>query len=185
MAVHLAASAQTHVQLNLNVKHKLGDVTEFNRPKFINFHATINENYWDSANKIADLRDDLIRKYDVYVGRETGMIKTVLRNVKEDPERPGFADPDDLARLCSQNKKRYVQNTKVHPYEKYSNLILCNQFSPFYPDGTKTLKDGLYRRRILKMSLSEQLRVNFMAGILRSILVKEEKVVNLSLGSVR
>ena len=35
------------------------------------------------------------------------------------------------------------------------------------------------------MSLSEQLRVNFMAGILRSILVKEEKVVNLSLGSVR
>ena len=123
MAVHLAASAQTHVQLNLNVKHKLGDVTEFNRPKFINFHATINENYWDSANKIADLRDDLIRKYDVYVGRETGMIKTVLRNVKEDPERPGFADPDDLARLCSQNKKRYVQNTKVHPYEKYSNLI--------------------------------------------------------------
>lgn len=126
MAVHLAASAQTHVQLNLNVKHKLGDVTEFNRPKFINFHATINENYWDSANKIADLRDDLIRKYDVYVGRETGMIKTVLRNVKEDPERPGFADPDDLARLCSQNKKRYVQNTKVHPYEKYSNLILCN-----------------------------------------------------------
>ena len=140
MAVHLAASAQTHVQLNLNVKHKLGDVTEFNRPKFINFHATINENYWDSANKIADLRDDLIRKYDVYVGRETGMIKTVLRNVKEDPERPGFADPDDLARLCSQNKKRYVQNTKVHPYEKYSNLILCNQFSPFYPDGTKTLK---------------------------------------------
>ena len=44
MAVHLAASAQTHVQLNLNVKHKLGDVTEFNRPKFINFHATINEN---------------------------------------------------------------------------------------------------------------------------------------------
>ena len=81
MAVHLAASAQTHVQLNLNVKHKLGDVTEFNRPKFINFHATINENYWDSANKIADLRDDLIRKYDVYVGRETGMIKTVLRYV--------------------------------------------------------------------------------------------------------
>ena len=82
MAVHLAASAQTHVQLNLNVKHKLGDVTEFNRPKFINFHATINENYWDSANKIADLRDDLIRKYDVYVGRETGMIKTVLRNAR-------------------------------------------------------------------------------------------------------
>ena len=63
MAVHLAASAQTHVQLNLNVKHKLGDVTEFNRPKFINFHATINENYWDSANKIADF---VITSYSIH-----------------------------------------------------------------------------------------------------------------------
>lgn len=111
MAVSSAVSAQSHVELNLNVKHKLGEVTEFDRPKFINFHATINENYWDSGNKINDLRDDLLRKYDVYVGRETGMIKTVLRNVKEDPKRPGFADPEDLAELCNLNKQNYIEKS--------------------------------------------------------------------------
>lgn len=133
--------AQTKVEVNFNTTHKVGEVTNFDRPKFINFHATTDEQYWDSGNSFDNLKYDLLVGYDVYVGRETGVIKSALNSVKEDSSRPGYADPEDLARIGKEQREEYASRTELHPYEKYSNLIVCNQFSPFYPDGVKT-RDG-------------------------------------------
>lgn len=136
-----SADAQTKVEVNFNTSHKVGEVTNFDRPKFINFHATTGEQYWESGNSFDNLKYDLLVGYDVYVGRETGVIKSALNSVKEDSSRQGFADPEDLARIGREQREEYARRTELHPYEKYSNLIVCNQFSPFYPDGTKT-RDG-------------------------------------------
>ncbi len=133
------ASAQTAtVEMNLDTRHKVGDVDSFDRPKFINFHATHTEAYWDKDNAFENLRDELLVKYDVYMGRDTGGLKGTLLSATEDPSRPGFVDPEYLKEYGEKKREGYASRTDLHQYEKYSNLILCNQFSPFYPDGAKT-----------------------------------------------
>ncbi len=131
------ATAQTTVEVNLDTRHKMGDVDSFDRPKFINFHATHTESYWDKGNAYENLRDEILKKYDVYLGRDTGGLKGTLMAATEDPNRPGFVDPAYIAREGEKKRATYAKKTNIHEYEKYSNLILCNQFHPFYPDGTK------------------------------------------------
>ncbi len=136
-----AASAQTTVEMNIDTRHKVGDVDSFDRPKFINFHATHTESYWDKGNAFENLRDELLVKYDVYLGRDTGGLKGTLNSATEDPNRPGFVDPAYLEEMGQKKREAYAKKTNIHEYEDYSNLILCNQFHPFYPDGKET-KNG-------------------------------------------
>ncbi len=131
------ASAQTSVTVNLDTRHKVGDVDSFDRPKFINFHATHTERYWDNGNAFDNLRDEILVKYDVYLGRDTGGLKGTLLSATEDPERKGFVEPAYLKEVGEKRRKAYAERGDLHKYEKYSNLILCNQFHPFYPDGSK------------------------------------------------
>ncbi|MFI3286580.1 MAG: hypothetical protein R3Y08_08000, partial [Rikenellaceae bacterium] len=137
-----AATAQTQIEVNLNVRHKVGDVDSFDRQKFINFHATHDEKDWDQENVVENLRDELLVKYDVYLGRDTGGIKHTLESAPEDPSRPGFVDPAYIASQGVLARKAYAEDTKSHQYEKYSEAILCNQFSPFYPHGTELKHTG-------------------------------------------
>ncbi|MFR9498746.1 MAG: hypothetical protein SNI58_09430 [Rikenellaceae bacterium] len=132
-------NAQTQVEVNLNVRHKLGEVDSFDRQKFINFHATHDEKNWDQDNDVKSLRDELLVKYDVYLGRDTGGIKHTLESATQDPSRPGFVDPAYIAKEGAKARKEYAKDKESHKYEKYSEAIICNQFSPFYPHGT-TLK---------------------------------------------
>ncbi|MFI3269203.1 MAG: hypothetical protein SNG14_01650 [Rikenellaceae bacterium] len=135
------ASAQTAVEVNLDTRHKVGDVDSFDRPKFINFHATHTEGYWDRGNAFENLRDEILAKYDVYMGRDTGGLKGTLMSATEDPERKGFVDPAYIKAAGEKRRKAYSEKSNIYKYERYSNLILCNQFAPFYPDGTKN-KNG-------------------------------------------
>ncbi len=132
--------AQTQIEANFNVRHKVGNVDSFDRPKFINFHGTYTEAYWDKGNENDNLRKDLLEQYDVYLGRDTGGLKSTLNDLKEDQNRPGYADPEDIARKAEVNRKNYANKKEIHAWEKYSNLIVCNQFHPLYPDGTTTAK---------------------------------------------
>ncbi|WP_430931245.1 T9SS type A sorting domain-containing protein [Saccharicrinis sp. 156] len=133
--------SQVKVEVNLDVKHKLGDVETFERRKFVNFHGTIEQNNWNTDNKIDDLIGDLLGDRDVYVGRNTGTIKWALNNnVTEDPARPGFADPASIATHGLNNRNSYAAKTWAHTYEYLDYQILCNQIFPFYPDGKTTNK---------------------------------------------
>ncbi len=134
------ASAQVEIEMNLDTRHKMGDVDSFDRPKFVNFHATPTEGYWDRGNAFDDLRKELIEKYDVYMGRDTGGLKSNLLNAPEDPKRPGFVDPSYLVKQGQIKRESYAKKVDIHKYEKYTNMILCNQFHPFYPDGNKNRK---------------------------------------------
>ncbi len=133
-----SAEAQTSVVANIDTRHKVGDVDSFDRPKFINFHATHTESYWDRGNAFENLRDEFLVKYDVYMGRDTGGLKGALSSAKEDPNHKGFVDPEYLKESGEKRRESYARRSDIHKYEKYSNLILCNQFAPFYPDGALT-----------------------------------------------
>ncbi len=136
------ATAQTQIEVDLNTRHKVGDVDSFDRQKFINFHATHDESDWELDNVAKSLRDELLVKYDVYLGRDTGGIKSTLESAIEDPSRPGFVDPTYIATKGAEARKAYAADRESHKYEKYSDLILCNQFSPFYPHGTMLKHSG-------------------------------------------
>ena len=129
--------AQNSVILKLDTRHKLGEVDSFDRSKFINFHATPTENYWDNGNLIDNLRDEILVKYGVWIGRDTGGLKSCLMGAQEDKKRPGFVDPLYLKEQGEKKRKAYEARSDVHKYEQFTNMILCNQFHPFYPDGSK------------------------------------------------
>ncbi len=132
-------NAQEKIIVNVDVKHKLGEVETFDRQKFVNFHGTIEQNNWNTDNKIDNLIEDFLGDKDVHVGRNTGTISWALKNnVIEDSERPGFADPASIATHGQNNRNTYAAKTWAHPYEYLDNQILCTQIHPFYPDGKTT-----------------------------------------------
>ena len=50
--ISIGISAQVNIKLNLDVKHKLGEVESFDRKKFINIHASLTETDWDGDNEV-------------------------------------------------------------------------------------------------------------------------------------
>ena len=133
--------AQVNVKVNLNVKHKMGEVETFDRQKFVNFHGTIEQNNWNTNNKLDDLIGDFLVDRDVHVGRNTGTISWAIKNnITQDAARPGYADITSIASNGTINRNGYAAKTWAHPYEYLDDQILCTQLHPFYPDGTTTNK---------------------------------------------
>ncbi len=138
--ISIGISAQVNIKLNLDVKHKLGEVESFDRKKFINIHASLTETDWDGDNEVPNYIDNFLTGYDVYLGRNTGGIQWQMNNqITEDPARPGFASPESVAGFGQTARNSYA-NTKSarFKYEFRNDWILCAQIHPFYPDGTKT-----------------------------------------------
>ncbi|WPR73130.1 hypothetical protein SLW70_08420 [Flavobacterium sp. NG2] len=65
--------AQVNVNLNLNVKHSVGNVSTFERWKFITSHANQTEQEWDGDNVISHLRNDFLNGRNIFLGRDTGI----------------------------------------------------------------------------------------------------------------
>ncbi|MBB6460360.1 T9SS type A sorting domain-containing protein [Flammeovirga kamogawensis] len=129
------------VDVNLNIKHSVGNVSEFDREKFITVHAGIRENDFNlGLNDPADIKDDLMNGYDVYFGRNTGHITYLLNaQVREDANRPGYADLDHLKELSVPYKEQYNTTPDYYNYGSRNNsTILAAQLHPFWPDGQKT-----------------------------------------------
>ncbi|UXX77847.1 T9SS type A sorting domain-containing protein [Reichenbachiella carrageenanivorans] len=133
--------AQVAVDVNLDIKHEVGGVFEFDRNKFVAIHANIGEQEWDGNNFTADLRDDFLNGYDVYLGRDTGGITWNLNaNTTEDPARSGYANPADIQSNGTTIKNNYAIKTNWHGYEHRNDQILAAQLHPFWPDGQQTNK---------------------------------------------
>ncbi|SHM53028.1 T9SS type A sorting domain-containing protein [Flavobacterium saccharophilum] len=133
--------AQVKVDVNWNVKHTVGGVSTFERSKFMTIHANQTEAEWDGDNQIADLRDDFLNGYDVYLGRETGLITYTLNTVAQDPLRPGFASPSDISAKGANHINNFKAKPALKQYESRKNLILCGQLYPFWT-GTDSKPTG-------------------------------------------
>lgn len=129
------------VDVNLNIKRTLGDISTFDRNKFVAIHADTREFEWDGDNFTSDLRDHFLNGYDVYLGRNTGGIGWNMNSVvTEDPNRTGYADPESIKSTGESSKANYANSTVDHAYENRNDQILCAQLHPFWPDGQETKK---------------------------------------------
>lgn len=120
------------VKVILNAKHSVGSISSFDRSKFITIHANQTENEWDGNNFTADLRNDFLNGYDVYLGRDTGGITWNVNQIQEDPNRTGYADPDEITTRGQIAKANFENNSHLHEYEHRKNKVIAAQLHPFW-----------------------------------------------------
>lgn len=141
--VSLVLPAQVNVKVNLNVAHQVDTVSSFDRSKFITIHAEQTENEWQRDNVSPNLLDEFLNGYDVYLGRNTGGISWQLNQLQQDPTRPGFADPAQLASRGLSFRNNYSPNNSLHPYDNRKNLVIAGQLHPFWTgEGQRATGQG-------------------------------------------
>ena len=94
--------AQTHIEVNLDVNHQVGEATSFYRKQFMYIHSDNTDRDWNGEE---EKKHYLMKELDVYFGRETGSLKYQVNQVKEDPKRMGYADEAHMKALGAKDKK--------------------------------------------------------------------------------
>ncbi|GAB5379498.1 MAG: hypothetical protein Alis3KO_28940 [Aliiglaciecola sp.] len=138
--------ADALVEVKVNVAHTNGDVSTFEREKFITIHASHTENDWYTVgtNASEDLITEFVEGYDVYFGRDTGHMAWQLRNTPEDPERPGFSDINAMQNRADSERSFYSNNGDARAISqrrhehRNRNMIVAAQQHPYWPDGKLT-----------------------------------------------
>ncbi|AWB65709.1 hypothetical protein C2869_04310 [Saccharobesus litoralis] len=124
-------NAQTETEINLNVKHSVSGVSQFDRRKYITLHSTTDSRYWDDIeDKLEYLANDL----DVYMGRDNGSMVWHMNQVKQDPTRAGYADPVDIAARGQTNRNKYGAATSRHAFDDKADVMIGGQLSAFWYD---------------------------------------------------
>ncbi|MEM9419877.1 MAG: hypothetical protein AAGA25_12625, partial [Planctomycetota bacterium] len=122
------------VDVDPTVRHHIGDVTGFERAKYINMHSSPTEGEWDSP----EMMDQFLNGWDVYLGREAGQPLLYVGQTPEDPDKPGYPSISHIEQFGQELREAYDQNTAIHQYESRTDLIVATHPHPFFPDGTPT-----------------------------------------------
>ncbi|NLR94288.1 T9SS type A sorting domain-containing protein [Flammeovirga agarivorans] len=126
---------QDTLDVNLNMKHVVGNSAEFDRSKFMVFHENIVGNEWDSDEQ----RDSFLNDYDIYLGRNNGSIVWEFNQVREDPNKPGWPDISHMQEKGQQAKSNYASKTSAHALENREIYMMeGGQMWPMYPNGQLT-----------------------------------------------
>ncbi|MEM9526572.1 MAG: agarase [Bacteroidota bacterium] len=132
------AFGQVTVDLNFDMKHRVGDQDSLDREKFITLHAGVTDgDYGDQLDKLSLLIND----FDAYFGRETGRMRFMATRVAEDPNRPGFTTEAEVQRAGTSLNNNYANSTARHALEK-GRQITAAQTTPFYPNGVTPVNPG-------------------------------------------
>ncbi|BDF95496.1 hypothetical protein [Pseudoalteromonas sp. KAN5] len=141
-----AAENKVFVDVNLDTKHRIGNIENFDRQKFISLHSAPTENEWGHDNRGNNANPDLIASfingYDVYFGRDTGYMKNQLFAQKQDSNRLGFVDESVVTAkgnaainlFKNSNADQFVNARRFKNRSK--DMIVGGQVHPYYPDGT-------------------------------------------------
>ncbi|MBU2871593.1 Ig-like domain-containing protein, partial [Colwellia sp. E2M01] len=81
------------VDINLDTKHEVGGVSDFNRKKHITIHSNLTEKDWDEE---AEVLDYLMNDLDVYFGRDNGSATWIFKATDQASDEEGnpLAKPD-------------------------------------------------------------------------------------------
>lgn len=126
--------------VDLNVKHSVGGISEFDRSKYVVMHSMTTTADWsDDEDKLDYLLNDL----DVYFGRDNGTMTYWATAISQDPNRQGFADPLEI-----KNTGQYLRENQYgkglrhrHQYEDKTQMMIGGQLSQFWL-GNHTGKGG-------------------------------------------
>jgi agarase len=127
-----AAGQNVQVDVNLNMKHSVGGVSDFGRQRHITLHANLTEPDWNGeADKMNYLMNDL----DVYFGRDNGMASWIFQATPQDPQRADKPDLARMAKLGEELKDKYDQlPAERRDYEARSaEMILGTNPHPTFP----------------------------------------------------
>lgn len=127
-----SSQAVDSVEVHLDTLHSVGEVSEFDRSKYIVLHSGLSEHDWEGEE---DKLDYLLRDLDVYFGRDNGSNVWYYNQSTEDPNRPGYVDPEYMvtegARVRTEN---YGQDLAFyHQYEDKSHSMIGALPSPHWP----------------------------------------------------
>lgn len=141
-----------NVDINFDTKHNVGGIETFDRQKFITIHSSSSENDWgendshsqNAPNEDPNLMVNFVTDNDVYFGRVTGSIGWALRNVSEDPLKPGFVD-EASATTTGGNFRWSFANSAAKKFSdarlpqikaRSLDMIQGGQQHPYWPEGT-------------------------------------------------
>ncbi|MEM1108884.1 MAG: agarase [Planctomycetota bacterium] len=137
----LNATPQVAIEVFPNVVHDVNGVSKLDRSVFFGAHTTPVSPDWNGEE---DKLDYFAKKLRGHFGRDTGKISGTLNSVRQDPRRPGYADPEHLAEMAKQEAAWYqrLDRTKKNYLER-ADMIIGAQLHPFWPSGERaTAKTG-------------------------------------------
>lgn len=120
------------VDVNLDMKHVVGGVSDFGRQRHITVHSNLHESDWDGeAAAMRYLLDDL----DVYLGRDNGQASWLFRTTPQDPKRPNHPDLSVMKARSQWFKEQYDRHLpERREYEKRSReMIMGGNPESVYP----------------------------------------------------
>jgi len=122
--------SQVAVDVNMNVKHIVGGKSEFDRSKYIVLHAGLGDGEWPNRT----MEDTFLVNYDAYLGRLNGKLPSIIKKVKEDPNKPGWPQIDDIITEGAQMRADYAAKTSIQKNES-RNLLMIGGQEGNYPSG--------------------------------------------------
>ncbi|MCF2946537.1 Ig-like domain-containing protein [Paraglaciecola aquimarina] len=123
LSVNNIHAAAVKVDINLDVKHEVKGVSNFNREKHITVHSNLTEGDWQGE---ADVMNYLMNDLDVYFGRDNGMATWIFKATAQDPDNLGKPDLEDLANFGQWHKDNMydVLPESIRAYEARSNEMI-------------------------------------------------------------
>ena len=102
---------EVELSLDATVQRSIGGVSELSRQKYFNVCDDGLNFYEHVPSKEAG--DFLIDSLNISFGRMIGLVRHVSRNVKEDPDRPGYADPESVKVAAAHYQKSDAIKEKI------------------------------------------------------------------------
>lgn len=104
-------STGVQISLDATIKREIGGVSALNRVKYFNV-CDDGLNYYDHVPTKED-GDFLIDSLNISFGRMIGLARHAARRVEEDPNRPGYADPESVKEAAGTLRKSETIREKV------------------------------------------------------------------------
>ncbi|MGJ8681357.1 Ig-like domain-containing protein [Paraglaciecola sp.] len=139
-AIGLSASAShadpVKVDINLDIKHEVKGVSDFNRKKHITVHSNLTEGDWQGEEQVMNY---LMNDLDVYFGRDNGMASWIFKATAQDPENPGKPHFADLANFGQWHKDNMydILPESIRAYETRSDEMIMG-ITPHGPFPTQS-----------------------------------------------
>nr|WP_010925629.1 Ig-like domain-containing protein [Microscilla sp. PRE1]AAK62837.1 MS115, putative beta-agarase precursor [Microscilla sp. PRE1] len=124
-------SQGVQVDVNLNVKHSVGGVSDFGRDRHMTVHSSLTEPDWQGEEAKMDY---LLTDLDTYLGRDNGSATWKFASTPQDPNNPHHPSVDSMQAFGDWLKGEYESLTNRHQYEsRASGMIMGTNAHPTYP----------------------------------------------------
>ncbi len=121
-----------NVDVNLNIKHSVGGVSDFGRERHITLHSSLGESDWEGE---IDKMNYLLNDLDVYLGRDNGSASWKFAATPVDPNRPNKADLSSIEPFANWWDGQYenIIRDRTQFANKSTGMIMGTNPHPTYP----------------------------------------------------